>query len=290
MEQTPQSLQELCERFVTWAESHPDIRSAMVVGSQARTDRPADEWSDLDLVIVATDPDRYLDTADWLEQLGTPWVTFVEGTIARTRERRALFAGALDVDFNFFTPEQFQQVFRDGALAPTVLHRGARVLLDKEEIIPSLPPPSAEAPAVGPPNEAKFLEIINEFWYRAVWTAKKLRRGELYIAILNCDGVMKRLLREMLERHARAIHGWQYDTWHDGRFLERWTDPRALAALRAAYAHYDADDIRRALLATMDLFRWVSRETAERLGFSYPAMAEERAVEWVQNCLSEGPR
>ena len=26
MEQTPQSLQELCERFVTWAESRPDIR------------------------------------------------------------------------------------------------------------------------------------------------------------------------------------------------------------------------------------------------------------------------
>ena len=45
-----------------------------------------------------------------------------------------------------------------------------------------------------------------------------------------------------------------------------------------------------ALLATMDLFRWVSRETAERLGFSYPAMVEERAAEWVQNRLSEGPR
>ena len=290
MNPTPTSMAELLERIVWWAEAAPDIRAVLLIGSRTRIDRPADEWSDLDLVLIATDPDRYLDTADWLGQIGTPRVTFVEGTIARTRERRVLFEGALDVDFNFFTLERFQQVFHDGSVPPSVLHRGARVLVDKEGIIPSLPPPSAEAPVVGPPDEAKFLEIIHEFWYRAVWTAKKLRRGELYIAILNCDGVMKRLLREMIERHARATHGWEYDTWHDGRFLEKWADPRVLEALRDAYARYDASDIRRALLATMDLFRWVSRETAERLGFSYPAIADERATEWVKQCLSEGSR
>ena len=287
MNPTPTSMAELLGRIVLWAESAPDIGAVLLIGSRTRIDRPADEWSDLDLVLIAADPDRYLDTADWLEQIGTPWVTFVEGTIARTRERRALFEGALDVDFNFFTLERFQQVFHDGSVPPAVLHRGARVLVDKEGIIPALLPPSAAAPTLGPPQEAEFLAIIDEFWYRAIWSTKKLRRGELYIAIGNCDGVMKRLLREMLERHTRALQGRQYDTWHDGRFLEAWADPRALTALRAAYAHYDADDIGRALLATMDLFRWVSRETAERLGFLYPALAAERASEWVTRYLGE---
>jgi aminoglycoside 6-adenylyltransferase len=281
---------ELLDRIVSWAEACPDIRGAMLVGSQARIDRPADEWSDLDLAVIATDPDRYLAQAGWLEQISKPWVTFLEGTIVGSRERRVLFEGALDVDFNFFTPDQFRQILRDMAVTTSVLHRGARVLLDKDGIFPSLPPPSAEAPAVGPPSEAEFLSIVNEFWYRAVWSAKKLRRGELYIAISGCNGGMIRLLREMMERHARATRGWDFDTWHDGRFLERWADPRALEALRAAYAHYDASDIRRALLATMDLFRWVALETAERLGFSYPTMAEERAMEWVTNCLAEAPR
>jgi aminoglycoside 6-adenylyltransferase len=164
------------------------------------------------------------------------------------------------------------------------------VLVDKEGIIPALPLPSAEAPAVGPPNESEFLAIVDEFWYRAVWTAKKLRRGELYIALGQCNGTLIRLLREMLERHTRAIRGWQYDTWHDGRYLEKWADPRALAGLQEAYARYDARDIRRALLATMDLFRWVAVETADRLGFSYPAMPDECATEWVKNCLAEGAR
>ena len=79
---------------------------------------------------------------------------------------------------------------------------------------------------------------------------------------------MKRLMREMTECHARATHGPDYDTWHEGRFLDQWADPRAVAGLTNAYAHYEESDVRRALWATMELFRWLSVETAERLGAS----------------------
>ncbi len=93
---------------------------------------------------------------------------------------------------------------------------------------------------------------------------------------------MKRLLLQMMEWHAHATRSWDYDTWFQGRFLEEWADPRALAGLRDAFAHYDADDIRRALFATMDLFRWLAMETAERLGYPYPTVGDARATELVR--------
>jgi aminoglycoside 6-adenylyltransferase len=80
----------------------------------------------------------------------------------------------------------------------------------------------------------------------------------------------------MIEWHARAAHGWDYGTWHDGRFLERWAEPRVLKGLPAVFAHYDEDDIRRGLLATMDLFRWLAQETAEQLRYPFPVDADER--------------
>jgi aminoglycoside 6-adenylyltransferase len=98
---------------------------------------------------------------------------------------------------------------------------------------------------------------------------------------------MKRLLRQTIGWHARATHGWEYDTWHDGRFLGQWADPRAVAGLCNAYAHYDEADVRRALFATMDLFRWLSMETAERLGFRYPTEGDRYASEWVRDCLDQ---
>jgi len=98
MAQTTHTHEQLMERFVKWAEAQPDVGTAFVIGSQARTTRPADEWSDLDLVVTVDQPDRYLLETDWLQNIGNPWVTFTEAR-GDEKERRVLFEGGLDVDF-----------------------------------------------------------------------------------------------------------------------------------------------------------------------------------------------
>lgn len=54
--ETERSYNELVERFRKWAENRLDTRAAVAIGSRAQVDHPADEWADLDLVIVTTDP------------------------------------------------------------------------------------------------------------------------------------------------------------------------------------------------------------------------------------------
>ncbi len=43
MDQTAVAYEQLIERFVKWAQTQPDIRAALVIGSRAWADRPADE-------------------------------------------------------------------------------------------------------------------------------------------------------------------------------------------------------------------------------------------------------
>jgi aminoglycoside 6-adenylyltransferase len=76
---------------------------------------------------------------------------------------------------------------------------------------------------------------------------------------------MKWRLVSLMAWHARALDP-SLDTWHSGRFLERWADPGALGALEEAYARYDLRDAVRALWATIDLFQGLEEETARRLG------------------------
>ena len=275
------AMQEIEDRFVAWAAGCHDICAAFVVGSRARLDHPADEWSDLDIVFITTEPESYLTSTDWLTHMGEPWLTYVEPTaVGGSRERRVLYAGGYDVDFALFSPALFAQVPLDAAHA--VAHRGTRVLLDKDGVLARLLATTAALPpALPPPAQHECLEVINDFWYHALWTARKLRRGEVYTAKACCDGYMKDLLLRMSAWHARAIHGWSHDTWHGGRFFEEWADPRIVAGLRRAYAQYDAGDVRRALWATMDLFRWVARETAAHLSYPYPTEADERVVALV---------
>jgi aminoglycoside 6-adenylyltransferase len=200
-----------------------------------------------------------------------------------------LFEGGLDVDFSPF-PVEFARQFAAQGLSPEVagvIRRGMRFVLDKDGLAAGLELPPDERPAPQPPTQERFLNLVNDFWYHAVWVAKKLRRGELWTAQMCCDGYMKRLLLTMIEWHAGAASGWSADTWHNGRFLEQWADPRAVDGLRGAFAHYDTADVWRALLASMDMFRWLATETAGRLGYPYPASADEHVTALVRDYLEE---
>jgi aminoglycoside 6-adenylyltransferase len=58
--------EQLTQRIATWPHQDPDVRAAMVIGSRARTDHPADEWSDLDVLLFVRDPERYVRSAEWV--------------------------------------------------------------------------------------------------------------------------------------------------------------------------------------------------------------------------------
>jgi aminoglycoside 6-adenylyltransferase len=146
-----------------------------------------------------------------------------------------------------------------------VIRRGVRVLVDKGGLVGKiLQLPIPNAAPFQQPSQAEFVSAVSDFFYHSLWSAKHLRRGELWWAKAGCDRRLKSLLQQMLEWHAHAVRGATHDTWMRGRFLEEWADPRAVARLSTAFANYDRQDIARALWATMELFRWLAVETAER--------------------------
>jgi aminoglycoside 6-adenylyltransferase len=204
-------------------------------------------------------------------------------------ERRVLFEGALDVDFVPLANEAVRRMALEGwpPEVAAVLRRGFRLVVDKDDLQSLLigSAPSSTTLFAPPPTEAEFLALCHDFLYHAVWAAKKLRRGELWIAKSCADGHMKQLLLGMIEWHARSERGWDHDTWHGGRFLEEWADPGALDGLRQAFAYYEEASVRRALLATMGLFSRVGRETAARLDCAYPEEADQRVTAWVVDLL-----
>ncbi len=290
MDKVAAAYEQLIDHFVAWAETEANIRAAIVIGSRARTDHPADQWSDLDVLIFAVDPEPYR-SIEWLRHVGTPWLSFLEPTPdGRGFERRVLFEGGLDVDFIPAPVADLEQMLTEGfppALADMVA-RGVRFLVDKEGFAARLDALAVEPPPYTPPTEDEFLNVVNDVWYHTVWTSKHLRRGELWWAKSCCDGYLKGLLHRMLTWHARATRD-AVDTWMRGRYLEEWADPRAVKALADAYAHYNEADVWRALQATMDLFSWLAVETAEALGYPYPTAGEARARVLVERMAAGKP-
>lgn len=311
MNRTEAAIKALEERFVDWAQRRSDIRAAFVVGSRAREDHPADEWADLDFIVIASDPERYLARTDWLDEFGNVWLTTLGRTVAGGPERFVLFEGGLAVDFVIIPNTKARLMARllpvltrfhglsrlvpKGAaqeleFAANLFGRGFRVALDKDGLAAMLPLLRSRTSTPGPPTQADFLHVIDNFWFFADRITRKLRRGELYVASTYHHDVMHGSLLPMMEWHAKANHGWDHDTWNAGHFLEEWADRRVVEGLRSAFPHHDEDDMARALLATMELFRWLAVETSELLGYPYPAATDEHVSEWVKISLSEDSR
>lgn len=253
----------LAAAIVDWARSRVDVRAVVVVGSQARMDTPADRWSDLDCLLFVDHPERLGDDASWIAEFGTPVLTFLEPTALGDRhERRVLYDEGEDVDFPLIAASTWREMLAVPGAAK-VVSRGFRVLHDELGIEDELR--AVSSPAEPQPDAAALTALASDFWYHALWTARKLRRGEVFTAIDCLDGYMKWRLVTLLGWHARSVDP-ALDTWHGGRFLERWADSGALARLERAYAHYDLRDVARALWETIDLFQGLEEETARRLG------------------------
>jgi aminoglycoside 6-adenylyltransferase len=259
---TPADL--MCARVADWASAREDVRALVLVGSHARTQVPADRWSDLDFIFVLADAQPYLDDSRWVGEFGRPVLTFLESTLDGHWERRVLYETGEDVDFVLF-PASVVERLPTSEGAAELLARGYRVLLDRIGLAETLAAVASAWTPTGSPSERELRELASDFWYHALWTAKKLRRGEIFVAIECLDAYLKARLVKLLGWHARALDP-SVETWHGGRFLERWADPGALAALERAYAHYDLRDVARALWETIDLWQGVEEETARRLG------------------------
>lgn len=290
-------------RFTAWARQCKDVRAAIVVGSRARTDHPADEWADLDVAILTTAPASYHRDTSWIAEIAEVWAVSNDPSGVTYH---VLFAGGLDAGIAVIpaTPVKLatrivptvrklpgpltlgfgRRIERELQGAAAYTSRGYRVLFDKDGMAERFFSlfPSDVAPAAPPPTAAEFAGIVNEFWFVAVWTAKHFWRGETWRArSVGLEGRMKAALLKMVEWHAQAMSSKPLDTWEDGRFIEEWASPEVLSGLSGSFAGYDASACEQALAVMKDTFTELSDETGRLIGHDHLPALGQQVTEWI---------
>lgn len=266
-------------KFINWAKCVNDIRAAFIVGSRARNDHPADEWSDLDIVLFTLNQHLYMTNCEWLENMGNVLNTFAYKTAGGDPERLTLFEGGWQVDFVIHTYDSLKQIVESKSI-PNNFHRGVKVIIDKDNIATNIMPKQFVAPPDITITESAFKQIANMFLFAALYTAKQILRNELWIAKTR-DANIKELLLQIIEWHEKAVNGNNYDTWHAGRFLCEWASEDIQKDLENTFGHFNRVDSWKALLATFNLFQRLSHDISEKMNFSYPYELEKYIYSWI---------
>lgn len=282
----PSEEREVVDRLTRWADGLEAVRALLLVGSRGRPAAALDRFSDYDVILVVDDATSFASDDSWLRAYGTPLVmlrTTHSPLGAELPTRLVLYDDGTKIDYLIWPVELLRAIPREG-LAVATLDLGYRVLVDKDQLAPDLPPPTHQAHIPPKPTETEFRALVEEFWWETTYVAKDLSRGELFPAKYSFDAVIKfDLLRRMLEWYAETERGWSLRPGRRGRRLRTLLPPDLWAEVERTFVGADVNANWEALFATTALFRRIATAVARGLRYRYPVDLDRR----VSDHLSE---
>ncbi len=254
------------EKIQRWSQQSPNIHAAVLLGSQVRKEFAGDEWSDLDVLLLVDDPQALLRDDAWLNFLGESICIIVEETpldwIRLTWSvKRVLFTDNRTIDFSIMPYTRLDDVL---AMNAEIHANGYRVLYDAQDglvaskIAATLIPVKDEPPRV--PTADELHQIVSELLFQLMFSGKKIKRNELWVAVSTLNQVVSSRLLQLIEYHVASSGRAHHRIRYEGRFLEQRAQADILAKLSGCFARYDATDAIHTIGNVLDLTEQLSRE------------------------------
>jgi predicted nucleotidyltransferase len=132
------SVNQFLDQFTQWASSQSNILAVALVGSHAGN--RASDLSDVDLVVITTEPETYIQSTGWARRFGTIGRQQIED-YGRVTSLRVWYSGGHEVEYGF-TDEQWSALPLDeGTLR--VISDGLKILWERRPILSTLSKPES---------------------------------------------------------------------------------------------------------------------------------------------------
>jgi aminoglycoside 6-adenylyltransferase len=278
------SEQEMLDLILTFARDHDEVRAVVMNGSRVNPNAPKDPFQDYDIVYYVRDVEPFRRNMDVVRSFG-------EIMILQTPED--MIDPPPEGDGHYTYLMQFMDGNRID-LSFDALHHTAvtlndslsLVLLDKDNLLGELPPPSDAGYLPKKPSVKAFDDCCNEFWWLNVYAAKSLWRDELIHAKYILDTLMREQLLKMLKWYFGVQTGFQKSPGKLGKYLKGQIDADLWVLLECTYSDAQLDHIWEALFSMDDLFRQIAKSVADHFAFNYPAQDDARVSAYVRHIRS----
>ena len=127
---TIEYIREFLDSFVEWASAREDVQALALVGSYARDEARDD--SDIDFVILTSQPEKYLEDLNWMEHFGQVEKYQTED-YGKLTSVRVWYQNGMEVEYGFTTPDWAAPPLDAGA--QRVLRDGMKVLFEQGNLL-----------------------------------------------------------------------------------------------------------------------------------------------------------
>jgi len=126
-------VQNLLKEIKNWAYKNKDLDSLLLVGSYARN--KAHQDSDIDLVLMLNNPEKYVNNLDWIKEFGEIKKHKIEYW-GRVTSIRTWYKNGIEVEFGITSVEWAEIPVDSGTFR--VVSDGSKILVDKSKKLEQL--------------------------------------------------------------------------------------------------------------------------------------------------------
>lgn len=259
----------------TWSHQEKAIQGTLILGSQVRSEFEGDEWSDLDVLLLVDNPDVFMQTDTWLPFFGDIVCVTVEETLLYWVDltwsvKRVLFSDNRAVDFCILPTNRVDDVLSINA---EIHAHGYEVIYDanmnllKSRIETTLANVKEESPKI--PTEDELKQLINDLLFQLMFTCKKIKRNELWVAVSTINQLVSSKLLQLIEYHNASVTKNSHIIHYDGRFLEQRICQYILNKLPLCFAKYDVTDAIQTVEHLFDTTYFLSKDICKENDYSF---------------------
>ncbi len=278
------SEKEMLDLILNIAKSNEDVRAVIMNGSRVNPNVKKDPFQDFDIVYFVKELEPYKRNRAFVSQFGELMIMQTPEDMieppAQSDGHYTYLMQFLDgnrIDLSLYSLERINECVADSL---TVL------LLDKDDLIPELSPPSDRGYLPQKPTAQFFDDCCNEFWWVNPYVAKGLWREELTYAKQTLDLYVREQLMKMLVWYFGVQTDFKKSPGKMGKYIKQSLEPELWGMLENTYADAQPEHIWDSLFTMNDLFRELGRAVAEHFGFNYPGQDDKNVTAYLQHIRS----
>ena len=263
--------QEMFDLILNVAKTDERIRAVYMNGSRTNPNVKKDRYQDYDIVYVVTETKSFLENKHWISVFGDI-AMFQEPDLndlgfgeqhdfSRSYAWLMLFQDGNRLDLGIEIKEKTLEGFSDDRLTIT--------LLDKDNCLPQIPPPTDEGYWVKKPTEAQYISCCNNFWWCLNNVAKGIARDELSYAMWMFNSPVRDMLVMMLEWYIGIHTDFSISAGKLGKYFKMHLPTELYEMYAATYSDSDYRHLWTAIFTACELFRTIAPVVSEPLGYRY---------------------
>ncbi|MEI3605077.1 aminoglycoside 6-adenylyltransferase [Pseudogracilibacillus sp. SE30717A] len=275
---------EMMDLIINFAKGNEHVRAVYMNGSRTNPNAPKDIFQDYDIVYVVTETASFISDKSWINQFGNL-------LMMQEPDRNDL---GLQMDVDFQRSYSFLMLFKDGnridlrmLTKETMLNEYEKdsltiPLLDKDSILPKIPPPSDRNYHLKKPTEEEFTSFTNEFWWCLQNVAKGIWRDELPYAQWMSERPIRNALNQVFSWWIGIKQNFNVSTGKSGKYFKKYLPEDYWQMYKKTYSEANDQSMWNSLFIACDLFRILAQDIAEHFSFYYPTEDDQNMTKYLK--------